>query len=91
MNKSTSALKLISCLAGISLAGLGIFALDLTFGHESLTAFAVTASALLLLGVIRDYSPRRARWEPARRTPATRFPTRHHVVRRRASALVTAA
>lgn len=90
MNNRTSALKVISCLAAIAVLGFGLFTLGLPFGRESLTAFAIGVSALIVAGVIRDYSPRRARWEPARRTAVTHFPARRHVIRRRVSALTTA-
>lgn len=90
MKNGISTLKVISCLAGVALLGFGLFALDLPLGRESLTAFAIGASAMLLAGVIRDYSPRRARWEPARRTAVTHFPARRHVIRRRVSALTAA-
>lgn len=90
MKHGNISLKVISCLAGVALLGLGLFALGLPFGRESLTAFAIGASALLLAGAIRDYSPRRARWEPARRTAVAHFPARRHVIRRRVSALTAA-
>lgn len=90
MKNGPSALQVISCLAGISVLGLGLFTLGLPFGRESFTAFAIGASALLLAGAIRDYAPRRARWEPARHAVVARFPARRHVIRRRVSALTAA-
>lgn len=90
MKNSPSTLKIINGLVALALLGFGLFALDLPLGRESLTAFSISASAMLLAGVIRDYAPRRARWEPARRTAVAHFPTRRHVIRRRVSALTTA-
>ncbi|MBP9912799.1 MAG: hypothetical protein KBF26_05255 [Opitutaceae bacterium] len=90
MFKQTSALKLISYLASAALLGFGIFTFGLPFGHQYLGAFALGNCALLLAGMIRDYAPRRARWEPTPRVQAVRFPTRSHVIRRRVPALVAA-
>ncbi len=56
---SLPAMKLISLLSAAALLGLGVFALDL-----SLSAYVTATSLLVVLGVVRDYSPRRARWEP---------------------------
>lgn len=67
-------MKLISLLSAAALLGLGVFALDLSFSAHVLSSYAAAASILVVLGAVRDYSPRRAYWEPA---PAgvTRFPS----------------
>jgi hypothetical protein len=62
-------MKLISLLSAAALLGLGVFALDL-----SLNAYVAAASILVVLGVVRDYSPRRPRWEPVPGN-TTRFPS----------------
>ena len=61
-------MKLISFLAAAAVLGLGVSALDLSFN-----AYVAAASILVVLGVVRDYSPRHARWEPLP-SNATRFP-----------------
>jgi hypothetical protein len=62
-------MKLISYLSAAAVLGLGVSALDLSFN-----AYVAAASILVVLGVVRDYSPRRARWEPIPAN-ATRFPS----------------
>ncbi|MEY3775914.1 MAG: hypothetical protein RLZZ129_2694, partial [Verrucomicrobiota bacterium] len=54
-------------------------------------SFLLMVCAFLLVAVIRDYSPRRAGWEPRRSTPRVRFTGRARVLRRRVSALTAAA
>jgi hypothetical protein len=68
-------MKLISLLAAAALLGLGVSVLDFTFSAASLGLFGLTASVLFLLGVARDYSPRRPYWQPTP-SPLLYFPTR---------------
>ncbi len=67
-------MKLISFLSAAALLGLGVFALELSFSAHVLGSYAAAASILVVLGAVRDYTPRRAYWEPV---PAgvTRFPS----------------
>ena len=67
-------MKLISLLSAAALLGLGVFALDLSLSAPVLGSYAAAASILVLLGVVRDYSPRRSSWEPGR-ARVTRFPS----------------
>lgn len=57
-------MKLISFLSAAALLGLGAVILDLSVSSQSLGLYAVTASVLFLLGVVRDYAPRRRYWQP---------------------------
>jgi hypothetical protein len=66
-------MKLITFLSAAALAGLGVSLLSLIFGAQSLGGFALTASVVVLLGAVRDYTPRRSYWEP-RSALAARFP-----------------
>jgi hypothetical protein len=68
-------MKFLSFLSAAALVGLGVSILDLTFSAESLGVFAATASILFLLGVVRDYAPRRPYWQPASAT-VIHFPRR---------------
>jgi len=74
MFNAASAMKLISYLSAAALLGLGASVLDLTASPVSLGLFAATASLLFLLGVVRDYAPRRPYWQP-RRSELAQFPT----------------
>lgn len=66
-------MKLISYLSAAAVLGLGVSALALSLNAPTLGIYAAAASVLVVLGVVRDYSPRRSVWEPG---PArvTRFP-----------------
>jgi hypothetical protein len=91
MFNSTSAMNLINCLASAAFVGLGAFTLGLLLDQGITASFLLMVSSFLLVAVIRDYSPRRAGWEPRRTTPRARFTGRARVVRRRLSALTAAA
>jgi hypothetical protein len=67
-------MKLISFLSAAAVLGLGVFALDLSLSAYVLSSYAVATSILVVLGVVRDYSPRRSYWEPGR-SNVTRFPS----------------
>jgi hypothetical protein len=67
-------MKLISFLAAAALFGIGVSLFDLSISSQSLGLFAATASVLFLLGVARDYAPRRPYWQPA--ANVIRFPRR---------------
>lgn len=67
-------MKIISFLSAAAVLGLGVSALAATFGAPSLGSYAAAASVLVVLGAVRDYSPRRSYWEPGRAT-VTRFPS----------------
>jgi len=69
----SSVMKLISLLSVAALVGLGVSVLDFTFVAPPLGLYAVTACILFLLGVVRDYAPRRPYWQP-RPSPLVRFP-----------------
>jgi membrane-bound ClpP family serine protease len=56
-------MKLISTLSAAALIGLGAFLLVLNANAQSMGLFSLTASVLFLLGVVRDYSPRRPYWQ----------------------------
>jgi len=60
---TASVMKLISFLSAAALAGLAASVLDLSF-QAHLGLYAATASLLFLLGVVRDYAPRRPYWQP---------------------------
>ena len=66
-------MKLITFLSAAALAGLGVSLLALIVSAQSLGGFAATASVAVLLGAVRDYTPRRSSWEPGR-ARATPFP-----------------
>lgn len=91
MFNSCFAMKLITILASAALVGLGALTLGLTLNLGITAAFITMVSSLLLVSAVRDYSPRRAHWEPNRQAPVVRFPCRAHVIRRRVAALTAAA
>ena len=64
-------MKLISILAAAAALGLGVSLLALSRGAAPEGTFAASASVLVLLGAVREYTPRRSYWEPGR---FTRFP-----------------
>ena len=66
-------MKLISLLAAAASLGLGVSLLALSLGAQPEGCYAATASMLVLLGAVRDYTPRRSAWEPRR--AIVRFPT----------------
>ncbi|MCX6945408.1 MAG: hypothetical protein WCL24_03660 [Verrucomicrobiota bacterium] len=57
-------MKLSSLLSTAALLALALSVLDLSLNAESLGLFAALASTLFLLGVVRDYAPRRPYWQP---------------------------
>ena len=59
-------MKIIPTLATLALIGFGFLATSLSTGRAALGLFAATASALIILGVVRDYAPRRPLWQPGR-------------------------
>jgi hypothetical protein len=66
-------MKLISILSATALVGLGVSAFALSFSAPAFGTYAASASLLVVLGAVRDYTPRRSYWEPGHgRT--TRFP-----------------
>ena len=66
-------MKIISLLSATALLGFGVAALALSFSAPVMGSYAAAVSILVLLGAVRDYTPRRSSWEPGRgRT--TRFP-----------------
>jgi len=67
-------MKLIAFLTAAALTSLGVSLLALAFSAQSLGGFAVAASVVILLGAVRDYTPRRSCWEPHRNL-AARFPS----------------
>jgi hypothetical protein len=69
-----SAMKLISLLSAAAFLALGVSLLALNFGAPAVGSYAAAASVLVLLGAVRDYTPRRSCWEPGR-TSAARFPS----------------
>lgn len=56
-----------------ALAGLAAVLLSLSIDLPSLGLFSATAALLFLIGVVRDYSPRRPYWQP--RAALVRFPS----------------
>ncbi len=76
-------MKLLTYTAAAALLGLGIFTLSLALGLDSTATYAALAGTLFVKGVVRDYAPRRPRWEPSRRLGLARFPSRAQVIRRR--------
>ncbi|MDB6094671.1 MAG: hypothetical protein JWM32_2233 [Verrucomicrobia bacterium] len=67
-------MKLISLLSATALLGLGVSFLDFSANAQSLAVFGATASVLFLMGVVRDYAPRRPYWQP-RAAAMVRFPS----------------
>lgn len=57
-----------------ALLGLASALCYVSLNAASLGLFAAAASSLILLGVARDYAPRRAYWEP--RATVVRFPSK---------------
>ncbi len=66
-------MKLISLLSAAALLGLAVSVLDLSL-NAHLGLYAATASVLFLIGVVRDYAPRRPYWQP-RPDNAAPFPS----------------
>jgi hypothetical protein len=67
------AMKLISFLSAASYLALGASVIAASLNAEATGIYAASAALLIVLGAIRDYSPRTARWEPSRSNVA-RFP-----------------
>lgn len=67
-------MKLISFLSAAAFLGLGVSVFALSINAHVLGSYAAAASLLVLLGAVRDYSPRRSYWEP-RQARTVRFPT----------------
>lgn len=67
-------MKLISFLSAAAFLGLGVSVFALSINAHVLGSYAAAASLLVLLGAVRDYSPRRSYWEPGR-VGTVRFPT----------------
>lgn len=67
-------MKLISYLSAAAFAGLGVSLFALPFSAAAIGSFGAAASVLIVLGAVRDYSPRRSYWEPGQ-ARTTRFPT----------------
>lgn len=66
-------MKIISYLSATALVVLGVSAIALSFSAPAIGTYSAAASLLVVLGAVRDYSPRHARWEPGRGR-LTRFP-----------------
>ena len=66
-------MKLIPFLSAAAFLGLGVSAFALSVNSHVLESYAAAASLLVLLGAVRDYSPRRSYWEP-RASGTVRFP-----------------
>lgn len=66
-------MKLISILTAAAVLGLGVSLLALSSNAEALGFYAAAASVLIVLGAIRDYTPRRPCWQP-RSTAVVHFP-----------------
>ena len=66
-------MKHISFLSAAAFLGLGVFAVALSVNAHVLGSYAAASSLLVLLGAVRDYSPRRSYWEP-RPAGTVRFP-----------------
>jgi len=71
---SPSAMKLISFLSAAAFIALGVSLLALSLGASAVGSYATAASTLVVLGAVRDYTPRRSCWEPGR-TGTARFPS----------------
>jgi len=66
-------MKIISFLSAAALVVLGVSAFALSFSAPAIGSYAAAASLLVVIGAVRDYSPRAARWEPGRNR-VSRFP-----------------
>lgn len=66
-------MKLISYLSAAAFVALGVSLLAASFSAAALGGYAAAASVLIVLGFVRDYSPRRSYWEPGQ-ARAARFP-----------------
>ncbi len=66
-------MKIISFLSAAASLGLAVSLLALSLGTPPGGCYAATASLLVLLVAVRDYSPRRSVWEP--RPAIARFPS----------------
>lgn len=63
----SSAMKLITFFAACAITSLVTFLCSLPADQHTLSLFSGAAIALILLGVVRDYAPRRPLWQPGRR------------------------
>jgi hypothetical protein len=70
-------MKLISFLSATALLGLAVLPV-IQINAVAAVLFTLTASSLFLAGVVRDYAPRRAYWEP-RRAGLVQFPAMREV------------
>ena len=66
-------MKTISFLSAAAFVALGVSFLAASFSASALGSYAAAASVLIVLGAVRDYSPRRSYWEPGQ-ARTTRFP-----------------
>ena len=71
---ASSAMKLISFLSAAAVLGLGVSALAASFSAPAFPSYAAAASLLVVLGAVRDYSPRRS-YSEAVHARITRFPS----------------
>jgi Mn2+/Fe2+ NRAMP family transporter len=67
-------MKLIPFLSAAAFLALGVSLLALSLGAQAVGSYATAAAVLVLLGAVRDYTPRRSCWEPGRARTA-RFPS----------------
>jgi|GEM_PF-1404004 len=72
-SNSNSAMKAITLLTIAALSGVSLFALEVALGSHAIGTFGLATAALLLVGFVRDYSPRHRRREP--RASVTPSPT----------------
>jgi hypothetical protein len=70
------AMKLAKLFAIAALIGIGIFTTAVLFGTHATDSFAIATISLVLVIFVRDYSPRRPRWEPRNHT--LHFPAQSH-------------
>lgn len=78
-------MKLISFLSAAAVLALGVSLLAASLNAEATGSYAAAASLLIVLGAVRDYSPRRSYWEPGR-SRAVRFPSARRTPDRRLAA-----
>jgi|UniRef100_UPI0040490061 hypothetical protein len=60
-------MKLTKLFGIAALIGIGIFTTAVLFGTHATDSFALATIGLVLVGFVRDYTPRRTGWEPRNR------------------------
>lgn len=66
-------MKFVASYTIPAVTALGLLALLALLGSHAVITFALATSAILITGILHDYSPRRPRWEPQHRG-FSRFP-----------------